>query len=373
MKVVNTNKTYRIYGDDLKVHDELPVGTYIVRFSQMQGFYLDRYSGIEVNEDKIYGVHMAKINKVMRSFKQFSRNLGIILSGDKGIGKSLFARILCLASLEAGYPVIVVDQFVPGIHSFLEEIEQEAVILFDEFDKTFSAGHINSDDDRRGGGQSAQTSLLSLLDGLSAGKKLYIVTCNKFASLNEYLINRPGRFHYHFRFEYPTADEIRVYLQDKINKEYWGEIPKVVLFASKVNLNYDCLRAIAYELQNGEKFEEAITDLNILNLQDQAYDITLCLADGSTAYRNSFKLDMFDNKPQNIWMRDNNNMEIVVEFIGSKAKYDVTKGCSVVNGADLNVRLDSDYDDEENKHLTKPVVESMMIARVEKNNYKYAV
>ena len=70
MKVVNTGKLYRIYSDDLQVHNQLPADVYIVRFNKMQGFYLETYCNMEVNEEKIYGVHMAKINKVMKNKKE---------------------------------------------------------------------------------------------------------------------------------------------------------------------------------------------------------------------------------------------------------------------------------------------------------------
>ena len=83
------------------------------------------------------------------------------------------------------------------------------------------------------------------------------------------MINRPGRFHFHFRFEYPTADEVRNYLTDKIDKKYFSEINKVVSFSRKIKLNYDCLSAIALELNEGEKFEETIKDLNIINTYDR--------------------------------------------------------------------------------------------------------
>ena len=88
MRVVNTGNTYRIYNNSLKTFDQLPAQAYSVCFHPQQGFWLEKFSDLEVNE-KIYGVHMAKVEKVFNSFKVFSRNLGIILSGDKGIGKSL--------------------------------------------------------------------------------------------------------------------------------------------------------------------------------------------------------------------------------------------------------------------------------------------
>lgn len=106
--------------------------------------------------------------------------------------------------MEAGYPVIIVDQAFPGIASYIESIEQEVVFLFDEFDKTFGSNH-DSD---------PQSTFLSLFDGTSQGKKLFIITCNSLHGLNDYMVNRPGRFHYHFRFGYPTGEEIRQYLTD---------------------------------------------------------------------------------------------------------------------------------------------------------------
>ena len=35
-------------------------------------------------------------------------------------------------------------------------------------------------------------------------------------------------------------------------------------FSRKIDLNYDCLRAIAFELNTGISFKEAILDLNIV-------------------------------------------------------------------------------------------------------------
>ena len=132
MKVVNTGNTYRIYNNSLKTFDQLPAQAYTVCFHPQQGFWLEKFSDLEVNE-KIYGVHMTKVEKVFNSFKSFSRNLGIILSGDKGIGKSLFAKLLCIKSIENNYPLIIVNNHIPGIADFLNEIEQEVVVLFDDF------------------------------------------------------------------------------------------------------------------------------------------------------------------------------------------------------------------------------------------------
>lgn len=112
MKIIQSGSHYEIYDNNLKVHDRLPVGVYQVDFNKMTGFSLSDHPAIEIKE-RIYGIHDAKADKVLRSFAAFGRNLGVILSGSKGIGKSLFAKLLCIKAMAQGLPVIIVDSFTP--------------------------------------------------------------------------------------------------------------------------------------------------------------------------------------------------------------------------------------------------------------------
>ena len=260
MKIVESSGRLHLYGDDMQAYDQIPAGTYDICFAKMTGFYLARRPNLSVSE-KVYGVQGSKVAKVLNSFKVFNRNLGVILSGNKGIGKSLTAKMIAQEAIKQGYPVILVSQYIPGIANFIEAIDQEVMVLFDEFDKTFKA---TSEDN-------PQDTMLSLFDGTSAGKKLFVVTCNQLNGLNDYLVNRPGRFHYHFRFDYPGADEVETYLKDKLEEKYYDQIPAVVDFSGKIDLNYDCLRSIAFELNLGTPFAEAIKDLNIINMNETSY------------------------------------------------------------------------------------------------------
>ena len=137
MQVLNTGTVYRIYDESMRAFTQLPPGVYKIAFNPMAGYSLIKSDPIEINE-KIYGNHLKKVEKVYNSFKVFPRNLGVILSGDKGIGKSLFAKLLSVKAIENGYPVIMCDTPYPGIADFLGSIQQEIVVLFDEFDKTFA-------------------------------------------------------------------------------------------------------------------------------------------------------------------------------------------------------------------------------------------
>lgn len=342
MRVVNTGNTYRIYNNSLKTFDQLPAQAYGVCFHPQQGFWLEKFSDLEVNE-KIYGVHMAKVEKVFNSFKAFSRNLGIILSGDKGIGKSLFAKLLCIKSIENNYPLIIVNNYIPGIADFLNEIEQEVVVLFDEFDKTFYAGKDNNS------AKDPQTEMLTLFDGISMGKKLFVITCNDLRSLNDYLVNRPGRFHYHFRFEYPQAEEIREYLQDKLEEQYWDEINEVISFSKKINLNYDCLRSIAFELALGSKFKDAISDLNIVNIAREVYDLCLFFADGTKMCQKGICLNMFDDDEVNIDFDYKDWYGILsIYFSPVDNTYSLEQGGCVIPGDKIKVEVDEDYKESSN-------------------------
>ena len=64
MKIIETGTTYKIYGEDLIVLDNLPAQTYRVGFGKFTGFYLEKQHELEVKEDKVYGDHNQKVDKV---------------------------------------------------------------------------------------------------------------------------------------------------------------------------------------------------------------------------------------------------------------------------------------------------------------------
>lgn len=308
--IVESGKRYRIFNNAITTYDQLPPKTYRVDYDpETRIFSLLEAHDFEIPETKIYGQHLDKVKKVLNSMDKMNRNLGVILSGDKGIGKSLFSKCLGLKARKKGIPVILVNEYHEGIANFLEEIEQTVMILFDEYDKTFDEKKHN-----------CQAEMLSLFDGVSAGKKLFVITCNEIQSLSQYLINRPGRFHYHFRFLYPTADEIRDYMEDKLDKQYYDEIENVIAFSVRMNLNYDCLRSIAFELNNGLKFQEAINDLNIIRIsQYKNIKIIVEFENQATLSGKIKEWQLYDNTitDMSIYLPDNiRPLSYVGEYIG---------------------------------------------------------
>lgn len=370
MRAINTGNNFKIYDDSMQIYTQLPPQSYQVCFNPNSGFSLEKYAEIKVNE-KIYGVHLSKVQKVLRSYAKFDRNLGVILSGDKGIGKSLFSKLLAIEGIKKGYPIIIVNNYIPGIASYLNSINQEVIILFDEFDKTFS----------RSENEKAQTELLSLFDGIAMGKKLFVITCNILTGLNNYLVNRPGRFHYHFRFEYPTPEEIREYMEDHLLKSQYKEIDKIISFSEKIYLNYDCLRAIAFELQNEETFEEAIKDLNILHLTGDNYNLTIHFSNGAIAECPHCLVDMFDNKSRIYEFEDSvfKFDVLMCTFNPKDAIYNKEHGC-IIPGKSLQCVINESLNDSEvkqslelyNKYISaKP--EYMLIKKIPSEKIHYAL
>jgi len=266
MNIVISGSRVQVYGDEVQTYKQLPIGNYEVIFNMMQGFYLVKSQELEVKETKIYGNTIAKVAKCLDGFANVDRNFGVILSGAKGAGKSLFTRVLARSCIDRGLPVIKVTSADPGIAQFISSIEQECCVVFDEFDKVFF-----SKSDEVG----PQSELLSLFDGMDNGKKLFIITCNSLQRLSNYLLDRPGRFHYHFTFGSPDVADIEAYLRDKLTPEaYAANAERLMFYASLVDITYDYLRAICFELNRGYSLEDTLADLNIAKDSDADFDIT---------------------------------------------------------------------------------------------------
>lgn len=368
MKIISVGNRYEIYDDELKVHDKLPPKNYIVRFSKMSGFYLEESQEITIKEEKIYGIHNSKVHKVINSFKVFKRNLGVILSGNKGMGKSLFATLLSVEAIKNDLPLIIVDRYYSGIASYLDSIHQECVILFDEFDKTF--GGVKAGD----GEPDPQATMLTLFDGLSQGKKLFVITCNELRSLNDYLVNRTGRFHYHFRFEYPTVEEVTEYLEDKLDKKYYGEIKNVIAFSRKVDLNFDSLRAIAFEINLGETFANAIKDLNIINLNNESYCLQIYFKNGNTAKSSQCNINLFGNEDVDEYVKTTSGQYLGnIKFNTANCIYNPMIGASIVKDEFVEFEADSDLEEKKANEVKSWEIDYVSIVKAKNNLIHYTV
>ena len=331
MNVVNAGGRFQIYGEDVQTYKEIPLGCYKVEFHQMMGFYLTPINDLGVKE-KVYGNSQQRVDKVLNSFAATDRNFGIILSGQKGIGKSLFAKLLAAAAITKGIPVLTVGMYIPGIDDFIGSIDQEVMVIFDEFEKNFSK---NKKDDNH----DPQQDMLTLFDGLDSGKKLFVITCNDPCDLNEYLKNRPGRFHYHFTITNPTAEEVTEYMIDKLNPAYYDQIDKIVGFSKTVDVTYDYLRAIAFELNQGYSFEEALQDLNITRIDNVSFDVVVTTNYG-VYYNYGYRCDLYDHNEVCLRARNGKDKSILINFTPSDVEN--INGSLVLTGDKVFIDIDED-------------------------------
>lgn len=287
MNIIHSGNRYMVYGDDVKTYNTLPADTYQLCCNPLTGFYLSKHNDLLVNE-KVYGPYAKKVMKVMNTFKALDRNMGVILSGPKGVGKSMFARLLAEQGKDNNLPLILINDCFDGLDKFISSINQECIVLFDEFEKTFK----ETED------CNPQDSLLSLFDGTDNGKKLYVITCNETDKLSSYLLNRPGRFHYHFALTTPTEEEIREYMEDNLVGDARQYIDKIVSLGSLSTFTYDVLRAIAFDLNQGYDLTDTFLDLNIEREQYINFNMKVVFTNGvvATLEGTSIEVDMFNEE-----------------------------------------------------------------------------
>ena len=191
-----------------------------------------------------------KVKKTWNSEYVISRNqnLGIIFNGIKGTGKTISAKILCN---EIDIPVIIINQFIPGMIEFVQMLEFECVIFLDEAEKVF-----------RNDSPDASQALLKMIDGvMNKSRKLYILTTNTL-NINENLIGRPGRIKYTKMFSNISAKAINQYVDENLEvKEARQDVMELVNSLEVSTI--DTLKAIVDEAN----IHGGIDDDNCLNIQ----------------------------------------------------------------------------------------------------------
>ena len=195
-------------------------------------------------------------------------------------------------------------------------------------------------------------------------------------NLSEYLLNRPGRFHYNFQFDFPSAEEIRMYMHDNLNPDHYNEIEDIVAFSKQTNLNYDALRSIAFELNLGTTFKEAIDDLNIINEYAANYNITVHFSNGETANAQA-TMGIFSGKNQyriDILHPDNSEIEFCIDMDLSYAIFDREKFEHVLPKHGMKTQIYYDDKDEKLKDIVNQVViDHITFKRAPMKNYHYSI
>ncbi len=278
----------------MDLHDQLPAGTYTVKFDKMAGcFYLEQVEGFEI-KGKIYGDTKRHANRILSTFTDRTASTGVMLSGEKGSGKTLLAKMLSRDAQATGIPTIIINEpwSGEGFNAFMQMIEQPTVILFDEFEKVYD--------------REDQEKMLTLLDGVYPSKKLFVLTCNDKWRVNEHMRNRPGRIYYMLEFKGLEQDFIIEYCEDNLkNKDYIQTICRIATLFDQ--FNFDMLKAMIEEMNRYNESPQQV--MKILNARPEfssevRYKVTL----------QPKGLDIPEDDADNEWVGNPLTQPVVVDY-----------------------------------------------------------
>ena len=284
---IRSGNTFKVADKaSIDIQESLPVGNYIVKQDQFGNFFLETVDSFEFKGKK-YGDNDKNRDRIFNTFMSRTAPTGVMLTGEKGSGKTLLAKTLSIKCAEEGIPTILINQPWRGesFNSLLQDISQPCMVLFDEFEKIY--------------GSDEQEEMLTLLDGVFPSKKLFVLTCNDKWRVNQHMRNRPGRIFYMMDFRGLDAEFIEEYCKDNLKNQAntAGVITIGSLFAE---FNFDMLKALVEEMNRyAETAQEAMKMLNAKPEFDDGstYKVTVIPVGGAPLTERQLDGDHWNGNP----------------------------------------------------------------------------
>lgn len=321
------------------VHNSLPAGTYAVEMNEHTGqYYLKQVDDFKIG--KIYGDTTKHADRIYTTFEKRPNSTGVLLVGEKGSGKTLLARILSVKAYEKGVPTILINQPWCGekFNLFIASINQPCVVIFDEYEKTYS--------------RDQQEAMLTLLDGVYPTNKLFILTSNNKYAVDTHMINRPGRLFYQIEYKGVSEDFVREYCADNLdNKANVEGLVKLSTIFEK--FNFDMLKAVVEEMNRyNETAQEAI---DIMNIRAEGY---------------TEEYDVIVSNAGGVLKEERQHINPLQKFRVSYFVKGASKNkLSVVNGTDIEF----EEDDESNGHWVTINLDPGYIVAINNGTYTFKV
>jgi len=247
---MKSGNTFRIATkESMDLHEKLPAGNYVVKQDQFENFFIEHIENFEAPA-KLYGDTLRNTDRIINSFWNRDKSTGVMLVGEKGSGKTLLSKNICIELAKQDVPTIVINSPWCGdkFNTLIQSIQQPCIVMFDEFEKIYD--------------KDEQEELLTLLDGIYSSKKLFLITSNDKWRVDQHMRNRPGRIFYMVEFKGLDGDFIREYCNDNLNTK--KHIETIVSIASVFSaFNFDMLKAMVEEMNRyGETPQEVLKLLN---------------------------------------------------------------------------------------------------------------
>lgn len=321
MNILNDGGKYFFF-NSLTIDERLEPKVYLFNFDDKGNCWLEDAESFKF-PDKLYDVsddlrHMIKV-----AFNTYKTNLGVLLSGNKGQGKSLTAKLICT---DLDQPVILITKAIPkevNFVKFLNNIKQDYTLYVDEFEKLFKS--INNNDNP----YHSQETFLSFMDGVLTNehKVLFLLTANE--SVNEYLINRPSRIKFLVEYSELPEDLFHLIVDDRlINKDFKEDLMDNV---SLVNLNIDLLISIINDINLFNKPFSEFKDVYNYKFEQYRYEV-YTIENGKETF------DFFYNASRKIKYSDSSvrydSVKQFLKFTKDEIVYQTTKWVEDKNNPD---------------------------------------
>jgi len=270
MNILKNNGKYSFY-NELTIDKELAPKNYIFNFDDFGNCWLEDAEDFRI-PNKVYDVNSGMRKDIKKAFESYDKNLGVLLTGNKGQGKSLNAKLLCK---EMGIPTILVNKSIPkdvNFVRFFNGIKQNYCFFVDEFEKLFAdKGRTNENKDYH-----EQDVFLSFMDGVLTNehKVLFLLTTND--SVSEYFINRPSRVKFLQEYDELSEEIFNMIVNDKLeDKSFREDLEDNV---SLINLNIDLLISIVEDIN---LFNRPFSEFKeIYNYKLEQYKYEMCFIEG---------------------------------------------------------------------------------------------
>ena len=256
---MNTGNSYSQIDPNFEVTQALPVGVYNLELT-MFGWKLFKFADNFVFPYKLYSLENEFVDHVLKTYENTVGNLGILLNGTKGTGKTVTAKVL---ANRLNLPVIVLKSMGDRNQSMIEYLSSlncDCVLFMDEFEKNF---------------KEEDSTVLQIMDGVynSNHRKIFLLTTNNM-SINENLVGRPSRIRYVKHFGNLSMDTVNEYLDDALKCEEARE--EILEYIDSLTIStIDILKTIVNEV-NIHGMEGLRRAKNYFNVQTNEYHYT-CL------------------------------------------------------------------------------------------------
>ncbi len=235
---------------------DLPVAVYKTEMNPNTGeLYLARTSDKFEMPSKVYGFEESLIRRVVKTYRNTNGNLGVLLNGQKGTGKTVTGKLICNT---LRLPVIIVTGKFPNLPGFLNDLQQDVIIFFDEYEKIYN----NYDH-----------TVLTVMDGVldTQYRKLFLLTTNEL-HVNANMLQRPGRIRYFKTFGDLSFECIQEIIDDLlVHKHHSASVEK---FISELEIiTVDIVKAVIQEVNIHDEAPDNFADVFNVRKVDNVFNV----------------------------------------------------------------------------------------------------